>query len=148
MENSAKQITIKDIQTAVVNVLNSGGFKVYAWDVRDGFDKPACFVNAYPARFELINKFMEELTVAIEIEYVSATEKWEEHISTTQRIKDLFLYNTLDVCGRHFTIYAIDFEPKDNSLFAEFEITFTQGTGFDISDSYTEKMENLHIGGI
>ena len=41
-------ITIKDIQTAVSKLLTKNKYSVIASEVKEGFQKPACFIDVFP----------------------------------------------------------------------------------------------------
>ena len=62
-------ITIKDIQAAVSEVLQSGGFSVIASEVQEGYEKPACFIEVLPVSVTLENQFTEIVTNSVEITY-------------------------------------------------------------------------------
>ncbi len=139
--------TIIDIHRAVVMMLEGNGLMVYPWNQQDGFEKPAAFVNVFPSKFHLENKFTETVTASVVIEVVSKTETWEEQVATSQRLKDLFFGKTINIDGRHPTIYDLEFEPEKSSLFCTFSIEFTQKTDYDPNVGYSDVMENLGIGG-
>lgn len=140
--------TLKDIHSSIVDMLSNIKVPVYPQEVKDGFKKPSFFVNVFPAKIKRVSKFMEDVIADIQIEYVSKTEKYEELIDMAEQLKNIFLYNTVNVGNRKFTIGEIEFETVIPSLFLTMPIEFTQNTGYDINSGYTGKMKNLNIGGL
>ena len=55
-------ITIKDIQTAVSKLLTKNKYSVIASEVKEGFQKPACFIDVFPVSVATENKFYELVT--------------------------------------------------------------------------------------
>ena len=60
-------INEKDIQTRVAELLMENGFNVVASEKEEGFQKPAVFVNVYPATVTLEGAAMEHVTDTVEI---------------------------------------------------------------------------------
>lgn len=61
-------------------------------EVDEGFFKPAVFVSAYPSDVQpqCCGGALEELTVSVELKYISALETVEDCIDAYSRIKELF----------------------------------------------------------
>ena len=87
-----QMITEKDIQTRTAEILANAGFNVVASEVDEGFFKPAVFVSAYPSDVQpqCCGGALEELTVSVELKYISALETVEDCIGAYSRIKELF----------------------------------------------------------
>lgn len=83
-----------------------------ASEVDEGFDKPAVFVTVYPSRTKLLTcgGATEEMTVTVEIQYISALETVEDCIDATNKIKQIFLYKSFDIQDRHITVDEMEFE--------------------------------------
>ena len=94
-------ITIKDIQSAVSKLLQKNGYSVIAAEVKEGFTKPACFVDVMPVSVEFENKYSELVTVSVEISYHPAMETKEELIVNAEKLKNIFLYTPLKVKDRY-----------------------------------------------
>ena len=111
-------ITEKDIQTRTAEILADAGFNVVASEVDEGFLKPAVFVSAYPSDVQPLccGGALEELTVSVELKYISALETVEDCIGAYSRIKELFLYPTFDIMDRHLTIHEMNFEIEKGSF--------------------------------
>ena len=52
-------IEIKDIQTAVAKLLKKNGYTVIASEVKEGFSKPACFIEVMPVNVTIESQFTE-----------------------------------------------------------------------------------------
>ena len=125
-------ITEKDIQTRTAEILANAGFNVVASEVDEGFLKPAVFVSAYPSDVQpqCCGGALEELTVSVELKYISALETVEDCIGAYSRIKELFLYPTFDIMDRHLTIHE---------MYVYFDINFIQAV--DKTEKYDEMSE-------
>ena len=62
-------IEIKDIQTAVAKLLKKNDYSVVASEVKEGFTKPACFIEVMPVSVTIENQFNELITNSVEISY-------------------------------------------------------------------------------
>ena len=131
-------ITEKDIQTRTAEILMNAGFNVVASEVDEGFLKPAVFVSAYPSDVQpqCCGGALEELTVSVELKYISALETVEDCIGAYSRIKELFLYPTFDIMDRHLTIHE---------MYVYFDINFIQAV--DKTEKYDEMSELVIRGG-
>ena len=49
-------IELTDIQTSVGKVLQNNGYTVIASEVKEGFPKPACFIEVMPVSASVENK--------------------------------------------------------------------------------------------
>ena len=112
-------ITEKDIQTRTAEILMNAGFNVVASEVDEGFLKPTVFVSAYPSDVQpqCCGGALEELTVSVELKYISALETVEDCIGAYSRIKELFLYPTFDIMDRHLTIHEMNFEIEKGAMY-------------------------------
>ena len=139
-------ITEKDIQTRTAEILADAGFNVVASEVDEGFLKPAVFVSAYPSDVQPLccGGALEELTVSVELKYISALETVEDCIDASHRIKELFLYQTFDIADRHLTVEEMEFDIEKTALYVYFDITFIQAV--DRIEEY-EDMSELVIRG-
>ena len=127
-------ITEKDIQTRTAEILANAGFNVVASEVDEGFLKPAVFVSAYPSDVQpqCCGGALEELTVSVELKYISSLETVEDCIGAYSRIKELFLYPTFDIMDRHLTIHEMNFEIEKGAMYVYFDINFREDTNYRI----------------
>jgi len=123
-------ITILDIQTAIAKALKDNGFTVIANEVKEGFTKPACFIDVLPVQVELQNQFEELITDSIEITYFPQVETRESLVTASEQLKNIFLYHTLPVKDRFLSINGITFDADNGSLIAQFDIEYLQETNF------------------
>lgn len=121
-------IDLKDIQTAVAKILKKNGYTVIAAEVKEGFAKPACFIEVMPVDIALQNQFSELITDGVEISYFPAMETKEELIKTAEDFKKIFLTTPLKVGDRYLSINEITFDTDKSTLLAYFELEFLQET--------------------
>ena len=121
-------ITIKDIQTAVSKLLTKNKYSVIASEVKEGFQKPACFIDVFPVSVATENKFYELVTLGIEISYHPLMETKEELILNAEKLKNIFLYTPIKVKDRFLSVNEITFDSDKSALTAYFELEFLQET--------------------
>ena len=121
-------ITIKDIQTAVSKLLTKNKYSVIASEVKEGFQKPACFIEVFPVSVSTENKFYELVTLGIEISYHPLMETKEELILNAEKLKNIFLYTPIKVKDRFLSVNEITFDSDKSALTAYFELEFLQET--------------------
>ena len=119
-------ITIKDIQTAVSKLLKKNKYSVIASEVKEGFSKPACFIEVLPVSIKTENKFSELVTVSVEISYYPLCETKEELIVNAEKLKNIFLYTPIKVKDRFLSVNEITFDSDKSVLIAYFELEFLQ----------------------
>ena len=134
-------IKIKDIQSAVSKLLQKNGYSVIAIEVKEGFTKPACFVDVMPVSVTTENKFYELVTMGIEISYHPAIETKEELISAAEKMKNAFLYTPLKVKDRYLSVNEVTFDTDKSALITYFELEFIQET--NTKSASVPKMKNL-----
>lgn len=138
-------ITENEIKKTLVQKLKSAGFNIPATETKDGFPRPAAFVNVYPSAVTLVSADVEDVSDTIEIKYFPLTETTEECSETAQRIRELLLYEPFRVCDRHITIQSIEFDIENCVLQVYFDMEYTQMTPH--KDKEYENMEELIIKG-
>ena len=121
-------ITIKDMQTAVSKLLTKNKYSVIASEVKEGFQKPACFIEVLPVSVAVENKFYELVTLGIEISYHPLMETKEELILNAEKLKNIFLYTPIKVKDRFLSVNEITFDSDKSALTAYFELEFLQET--------------------
>ena len=121
-------ITIKDIQTAVSKLLTKNKYSVIASEVKEGFQKPACFIDVFPVSVAAENKFYELVTLGIEISYHPLMETKEELIVNAEKLKNIFLYTPIKVKDRFLSVNEITFDSDKSVLTTYFELEFLQET--------------------
>lgn len=134
-------ITIQDVQAAVVAVLRENGYNAVAAEVQEGFEKPACFVEALPVSVVVENQVTERVTAGIEISYHPAVETREELTANAEKMKRAFLYAPLAVKDRFLSVNEMTFDADKSALLTYFELEYLQETAADAEE--LPKMENL-----
>ena len=135
-------ITIKDIQTAVSKLLTKNKYSVIASEVKEGFPKPACFIEVFPVSVATENKFYELVTLGIEISYHPLMETKEELIVNAEKLKNIFLYTPIKVKDRFLSVNEITFDSDKSTLVAYFELEFLQESKQNTTK--LPKMKNLN----
>lgn len=119
-------ITLTDIQTAVAALLKANGYSVIASEVKEGFNKPACFIEVMPVSAAIENRFSERITDSVEISYFPALETKEELLKNAENFKNIFLYTPISVQDRFLSVNEITFDTDKSVLLAYFELEFLQ----------------------
>ena len=135
-------ITLKDIQTAVADMLKKNGYTVTANEVTQGFARPTFFVDVLPVSTALQGKAYEMVTVSVELTYFPEIETREELVRMAENIKKIFLYESIPVQDRFLSTDEIVFDNENSTLLAYFEITFMQESG--IQEKTYPKMKTLN----
>ena len=135
-------IEMKEIQTATAKVLTKSGYTVIAAEVKEGFPKPACFIEVMPVNVSVENQFMELVTVSVEISYHPVIETREELVRQAAEFKSLFLYTPIKVRDRYLSVYEISFDTDKSALLVYFELEFIQET--ETKKTRISKMKNLY----
>ena len=138
-------INEKEIQTRVAELLTENGFNVVASEKEEGFQKPAVFVNVYPATVTLEGAAMEHVTDTVEIKYIPSVETVEECADVAQKMRSIFMYKPFDIKDRHLTIQEIEFDIDKYILYTMFNLDYYQETP-NVYEDYDE-MEELILGG-
>jgi len=135
-------ITLSDIQTAIAAKLTKYGHTVVANEVAQGYTKPAFFIDVLPVSVSKQNKNYETVTVGIELTYHPEIETREEMLAMSERLKDIFFYDSIPVKDRFLSADEITFDTDKITLTAYFEISFMQETG--TKETEYPKMKTLH----
>lgn len=134
-----------EIQTRIAEMLTENGFNVVASEQEEGFQKPAVFVNVYPATVTLEGAAMEHVTDTVEIKYIPSVETVEECAEIAQEMRGIFMYKPFDIKDRHLTIQEIEFDIDKYILYTMFDLDYYQETP-NVYEDYDE-MEELILGG-
>ena len=134
-------IELTDIQTSVGKVLQNNGYTVIASEVKEGFPKPACFIEVMPVNASVENKYRELVTVSVEITYHPEIETKEELIQKAEHFKNIFLYTPIPVKDRFLSVNEVIFDTDKSELITYFELEFYQETNSEAEE--LPKMEIL-----
>ena len=133
-------MTIKEIKTAVNNVLIKHGQRVVSNETDEGYDKPAFFVRVIPISHERISPVYEDVELEVELHYEPAIQTDEECMRMADNIDTWFAEPPEDI--QHTT-------DDDIVLFSSFSIVVTRvfnENSYDGQETLLEEMElNLNI---
>ena len=141
-------ITIKEIKTEIVSVLENEGYSVIATEIKEGFQKPAVFVDVFKTGSEVQSKYMKFISVGVEMLYVPAVETHEHLIEVADAMELLLANRELEVGDRVLHIDDVACENEGNNLAISFEIEFYQETNpadADIDDGEMDIIESLEV---
>jgi len=131
-----------DIKKAIAERIKSIGGVVVASEVKEGFAKPAYFIDILPSDIETQNVFYELATVNVEIRYIPLLETTEACIIVSQTLKAMFA-DPLKVDDRYLNAEGLTFEMDASALILNFNITFMQNTDATIPEY--DKMQDIKL---
>lgn len=143
-------MTIKEIKTAVNNVLIKHGQRVVSNETDEGYDKPAFFVRVIPVSHERISPVYEDVELEVELHYEPAIQTDEECMRMADNI-DTWFAEPFAVGDRMIKPPEDIQHTTDDDivLFSSFSIVVTRifnENGYDGQETLLEEMElNLNI---
>lgn len=143
-------MTIKEIKTAVNNVLIKHGQRVVSNETDEGYDKPAFFVRIIPISHERISPVYEDVELEVELHYEPAIQTDEECMRMADNI-DTWFAEPFAVGDRMIKPPEDIQHTTDDDivLFSSFSIVVTRifnENGYDGQETLLEEMElNLNI---
>lgn len=143
-------MTIKEIKTAVNNVLIKHGQRVVSNETDEGYDKPAFFVRVIPISHERISPVYEDVELEVELHYEPAIQTDEECMRMADNI-DIWFAEPFAVGDRMIKPPEDIQHTTDDDivLFSTFSIVVTRifnENGYDGQETLLEEMElNLNI---
>lgn len=143
-------MTIKEIKTAVNNVLIKHGQRVVSNETDEGYDKPAFFVRVIPISHERISPVYEDVELEVELHYEPAIQTDEECMRMADNI-DTWFAEPFAVGDRMIKPPEDIQHTTDDDivLFSSFSIVVTRifnENGYDGQETLLEEMElNLNI---
>ena len=143
-------MTIKEIKTAVNNVLIRHGQRVVSNETDEGYDKPAFFVRVIPISHERISPVYEDVELEVELHYEPAIQTDEECMRMADNI-DTWFAEPFAVGDRMIKPPEDIQHTTDDDivLFSSFSIVVTRifnENGYDGQETLLEEMElNLNI---
>lgn len=143
-------MTIKEIKTAVNNVLIKHGQRVVSNETDEGYDKPAFFVRVIPISHERISPVYEDVELEVELHYEPAIQTDEECMRMADNI-DTWFAEPFAVGDRMIKPPEDIQHTTDDDivLFSSFSIVVTRvfnENSYDGQETLLEEMElNLNI---
>lgn len=135
------RINENDIRKSVVKLLTDAGFNVVAPEVKEGFKKPAVFVDAWPHEFERLCAGMVQETSDVRIEYYPKQETEADCAAALVKMKKLFL-KPLEVADRKLTIESWSADITGCVAECEFSLSYMQQA--EDEENY-EEMKDLNF---
>lgn len=139
-------MTIREVKTAINNVLISHGQRVFSNETDEAYDKPAFFVRVIPVTHERISPVYEELELDVELHYEPATETDEECMRMADNIDSWF--------ASPFPIGDRTIKPPEDiqhttdddiTLYSSFSVSITRIVNEDSYDDEETFFENMDL---
>jgi len=138
-------IDTKEIKTEIVAVLEQARHSVIATEVKEGFTKPAFFVDVFKAGSAVQNRYIKFVSVGVEITYTPVVETHEHLIEIADDMEQLFTNRELEVGDRVLHIDDVSCDIDGNTLSISFELEFHQETGAEMTDADLDTIQELEV---
>lgn len=127
-------MTLTDIKKAVVEAIKGmfSAHKVYAAEVKEGFQKPAFFVEVIPVSIQ--NRiYYKVISLTVNIRYFPEEETYQEIINVAEGLSELF-GKTLSVNERVLTIEGAENETtdEDGNKYLQFSFDLKYQAGAEV----------------
>ena len=138
------KLSLKDIKKSIIDKLKIFDVKIYADEVKEGFNTPCFFVNIEKFENSLENSNFTKRYLDIYIRYINENISDIEKIEIIEKLENLFL-KTLSVNDRVFTLHNKSFSKGENDY-----IEFNFGIEYyeiieDEEEINSEKMNNFEL---
>ena len=138
------RLSLKDIKKSIIDKLKIFDVKIYADEVKEGFNTPCFFVNIEKFENSLENSNFTKRYLDIYIRYINENISDIEKIEIIEKLENLFL-KTLSVNDRVFTLHNKSFSKGENDY-----IEFNFGIEYyeiieDEEEINSEKMNNFEL---
>ena len=138
------RLSLKDIKKSIIDKLKIFDVKIYADEVKEGFNTPCFFVNIEKFENSLENSNFTKRYLDIYIRYINENISDIEKIEIIEKLENLFL-KTLSVNDRVFTLHNKSFSRGENDY-----IEFNFGIEYyeiieDEEEINSEKMNNFEL---
>ena len=138
-------IEFLQIKKAIGRVLERNKYKVFASDVQEGFEKPACFVELSDFGTTTENDYITQNNVNFDILYVPQIQTHEHIIITAELLKNLFVDTHLAVGNRQLAINSVSGEIENGNLRVSLEVNYLQENPNAEYDEQYEKIQELEV---
>ena len=138
------RLSLKDIKKSIIDKLKIFDVKIYADEVKEGFNTPCFFVNVEKFENSLENSNCVKRYLDIYIRYINENISDIEKIEIIEKLENLFI-KTLSVNDRVFTLHNKSFSKGENDY-----IEFNFGIEYyefleDEEEINSEKMNNFEL---
>lgn len=138
------RLSLKDIKKSIIDKLKIFDVKIYADEVKEGFNTPCFFVNVEKFENSLENSNCVKRYLDIYIRYINENISDIEKIEIIEKLEELFL-RTIKVKDRIFTIHNKAFmKNKADYIELNFGIEYYEIIE-DEEEINSEKMNNFEL---
>lgn len=138
------RLSLKDIKKSIIDKLKIFDVKIYADEVKEGFNTPCFFVNIEKFENSLENSNFTKRYLDIYIRYINENISDIEKIEIIEKLEELFL-RTIKVKDRIFTIHNKAFmKNKADYIELNFGIEYYEIIE-DEEEINSEKMNNFEL---
>ena len=138
------KLSLKDIKKSIIDKLKNFDVKIYADEVKEGFNTPCFFVNIEKFENSLENSNFTKRYLDIYIRYINENISDIEKIEIIEKLEELFL-RTIKVKDRIFTIHNKAFmKNKADYIELNFGIEYYEIIE-DEEEINSEKMNNFEL---
>lgn len=123
-------IKLLDLNKTINNILKSNfpNCKIYAGEVKEGFERPCFFTQIVPLRSEYENKNYKSDRLMVVLNYFNEDDTELENIKMYDELINIFMM-TLKVKERYFLLQNIRSSIVDNVLQFRFDLDFISQVG-------------------
>ena len=138
------RLSLKDIKKSIIDKLKIFDVKIYADEVKEGFNTPCFFVNIEKFENSLENSNFTKRYLDIYIRYINENISDIEKIEIIEKLENLFL-KTLSVNDRVFTLHNKSFSKGEND-YIEFNFGIEYYEFLENEEEInSEKMNNFEL---
>ena len=138
------RLSLKDIKKSIIDKLKIFDVKIYADEVKEGFNTPCFFVNIEKFENSLENSNFTKRYLDIYIRYINENISDIEKIEIIEKLDNLFL-KTLSVNDRVFTLHNKSFSKGEND-YIEFNFGIEYYEFLENEEEInSEKMNNFEL---
>ena len=138
------KLSLKDIKKSIIDILKNFDVKIYADEVKEGFNTPCFFVNVEKFENSLENSNFTKRYLDIYIRYIHENISDIHKLEIIEALEELFL-STIKVKDRIFTIHNKSFiKNKNDYVELNFGIEYYEFLE-DEEEMNSEKMNNFEL---
>ena len=142
-------IALVAIKKAINDVLVPVGLKIFANEIREGFDRPCFFVNLLPVTSDTFKSHTSENSLMVEIVYFSANKTDLENLQMYNTLKGILTpilpIGTRKLLVRKFRAEVID--ETDHIYSIKFDLNFYDEIVDTTPEADPMQTLNLNLGG-
>jgi hypothetical protein len=117
--------TLLSIKKAIGEVLEQNGYDVYASEVQEGFQTPACFVELADLSTTVQSDWIMQVQATFDILYVPSVKTHEHVIIVSDELSRIFANLSLIVGDRNFNIDQTVGQIEDGNIRLSLQFSYT-----------------------